>query len=310
MPDQMSLAGILNDEKPTPPAEASTEAPPPSEAPESKPEVKEPVERPQSRKKAWQDKEQEAQGRVRDPATGQFAPKAQAEPEAPKKDQAAAAPKEPEKPAAPLATPPAQQQDLTDKEKAFLRGLQEERGKRQELERRLAAMEGGKAPGAPGEPKKGFWDDPEGMLAKHRQEVEQVGVNTRLSTAEMIARSRYPDFDEKLQVFQQDLMAAGPNQGALAAQWLGSPDPAQFVYTYGKNKLEMQQVGNLDALRAKIEKDTEARVRAKVEAEFKEKNEALERARAALPGSLSDARSSGVNKPVWGGPTPLEDVLK
>ncbi len=122
----------------------------------------------------------------------------------------------------------------------------------------------------------------------------------------MIARYRHTDFEEKLNIFQE-LVSKTPG---LWQQCLASVDPAEYAYGLAKNHQELQQVGNLDALKAKIEKETEARVRVKIEAEIKAKDEALQKERAALPGSLSDARSSGVNRPVWGGPPPLDAVLK
>jgi hypothetical protein len=307
-PEHTSLAGILSDEKPDP-VEQQTET---TTVIEPAPAA-EPVERSQSKRKAWQDKEQGAQGRVRDPNTGQFVPKteAAAEKAAPAKEEQKK--EEPAKAAAPAA--PAPQQEFTEKEKAFLRAAQEERQKRQALEQRLAALEGNKPqPGATTEAKKGFWDDPDGALARHRQETEQTVqttvVNARLNLAETIARSQHPDFDEKVAAFRDILTNAGPNAPVIAQQWLAAPDPAMYAYNLGKNHMELQQVGNLDALRSKIEKDTEARVRATMEAEYKTKQEALERERAALPGSLSDARSTGTNRRVWGGPTALDDVLK
>lgn len=299
-PEQMSLENVLN-EKPAP-REPAKEAPAESvaEAPAAEPKV----ERVQSTEQKWADKEQEAQGRVRDPATGQYVAKAEAKPET------KAEAKEPAKEEAKPAQPP--QQEYTEKEKAFLRGMQEERSKRQALEQRLAAMEAGKTqPAAPAEPAKTFWDDPDGAFTKHKQELEQLTINTRLGTAEMIARSRHQDFDEKVAVFRDFLaQAPGPQQAALASQWLAAHDPAEYAYSFGKNHQELQQVGNLDALRAKIEKETEAKVRAKVESEVKERSEALAKERAALPGSLSDARSSGGLRPAWGGIPTMDDILK
>lgn len=304
-----SLEDILSDKEPEKPA--------PEQKPESKQEslpletevVKDPVEKQQierntSKRKAWQDREQDAQGRVRDPQTGQFLPKEAAK-EEPKAEPKAAEPKTEVKvePKAEVKPPP---QELTAKEQAFLKAATDERNKRQELERRLAAIESAK----PKEPEKGFWDDPNAALAKHRQEVEQVTVNARLNTAEMIARSRHPDFDEKIVRFQQ-ILERSPDKGGFAQQWLSSPDPAEYAYTVAKNHMEMEQVGNLDGLRAKIEKETEARVRATVEAENKAKDERLRQERAALPGTLSEARGTTGNRaPVWGGPTTLDDILK
>lgn len=304
-PEHTSLAGILSDETPDP-VEQQTET---TTATDPAPAT-EPVERSQSKRKAWQDKEQSAQGRVRDPNTGQFVPKTEASAE-----KAAPAKEEPKKEepakAAPAAAPAAPQQEFTDKEKAFLRAAQEERQKRQALEQQLAALQGGKpAPGATTEAPKTFWDDPDGALKRHEESIRTETTNARLNTSEFIARQRHPDFEEKAAVFRDMISKAGPNAGPMVQQWLAAPDPAMYAYNLGKNQMELQQVGNLDALRTKIEKDTEARVRAAMEAEYKTKQEALERERAALPGSLSDARSTGTNRRVWGGPTALDDVLK
>lgn len=303
MVEPMSLEGILKDEQPAgrePVAEPVDKEPAAAEPSEPK------VERVESIEKKWEEKEQGARGRVRDPATGQFVQKT---------EQAAAEPKAEAKvaPAAPVpaAAPPAPRQEMTDKERAFLRGMEEERGKRQALEQRLAALEAGKTqPGAPAGAPKTFWDDPEGALSRHQQEIQQVGMNTRLNTAEMIARSRLPDFDEKVQVFRDILSKAGPSTAIMVQQWVSSPDPAMHAYNLGKNQLELQQLGGLDALREKVAKETEAKVRAQIEAEVKAKSDSLEKARAELPGSLSDVRSSGVNRPAWGGVPTMEDILK
>lgn len=295
---ETSLANILDDNyKPEPPAVVETQETP-SEAPAS-------AERAQSRKSAHQEKEFAAQGLARDPETGQFAKKDAAPQE--QKPDAALAPGAPASPAPAVAAPaaaaaPAAEQ-MTAKEAAFLRAAQEERGKRQELERRLAALEAAKPPA---EPAKTFWDDPEGALARHKQEIEGVVTSTRLSTAEAIARGKYPDFDAKIETFKEVLTQTP----GVYQQWMQSPDPAEFAYRMGKNHQELQQAGSIDGLRAQIAKETEVRVRAQIEAELKVKAEAAAKERAALPSSLSDARGTTVNRPVWSGPTSLEEILK
>lgn len=299
--EQMSLGDILSEEKPAPAPEPAPEAAP---AEPVVAEVKDPVEKQQaernvSRKQAMRDKEQDAQGRVRDPETGQYLPKGEPKPvelEKPAEPaKAEAKPAEPAKPAAP-------QQEFTEKEKAFLRAAQEERQKRQQLEARLKEMEATKAQ----EPPKTFWDDPEAALAKHTAEVRQEATNARLAMAEFNARQRHPDFQEKVDVFSQ-LAQQTPG---LVQQWLASPDPAEFAYKMGKNHKDLQDVGGMEQMRAKIERETTARVRAEVEAELKAKAEALAKDRAAIPPSLSDARAVGAaHKPVWSGPTPLDSIL-
>ena len=300
MSDQMSLADVLNDKIPVlvPPTEAAPEAEP--AAPEHAEAQKVSEEnRPVSTRKRHRAKEDAARKEgepPRDPETGKFATDKTSDKPAEEKPAEAAKPAEVAKPAVAPA-----QNDMTDKERAFLRAAQEERQKRQELERRLAAME------KPAEPAKQFWDDPDGNINTIRNEMQTLALNTRLNTAESIARSKYTDFDDKMAVFKE-VVQRSP---WLVGDMLNSPDPAQFAYTTAKNHLELQQMGNMDAIKAQVEKDTEARVRAKIEAEYKEKADAAARAREALPGSLSDARgSSNPSRPVWNGPTPLADILK
>jgi hypothetical protein len=301
---------ILSDkpEKPEKPEPREPEAKEPKEPkepkdksaaePADKPEKLE-VERATSRRKEHQKKEWEAQGR--DPETGKFLPKEggeskpDAKPEA--KPEAKAEPaKPPEKPAAPV-------QEMTEKERGLLAEADRQRRRNQQLEQELAAARGQKP-----EEKKAFWDDPEGALKKHQAEMANLGVTTRLQTAELIARSRYPDFDEKVTKFAE-LVQQTPG---LAQQWLAAPDPAEFAYRTGKNHLEIQQAGSLDKLREEIDKKARTEERAKVEAEFKAKQDEAERQRAALTGTLSDVRGGAVGpqKAVWNGPTPMGDILK
>lgn len=287
-----ALDSILDDKEP--------------EAPEA-PEAREPEAEPaapkdhsedyKSRKKKHQAKEFTAQGR--DPETGQFKPK-EAEPAAP-----AAASTAAPAPATPAAATPATpaapaQPEFTEREKAFLRAAHEERVKRQELERKYAQ------PAPPAEPAKTFYEDPDGYAKNLKDEVQKVAVNTRLNTAEMIARQKYTDFDDKTAVFAQ-LVSQTPG---LVEKWLAAPDPAEFAYRTGLNHQRLEQAGNIDALLEKTAKETEAKVRAAVEAEFKAKAEEDAKIRAALPGSLSDARSTGNRVPAWTGPASLDDILK
>lgn len=300
---QMSLEGILSGEKPAPREPVAEKPMPEIPALGDTPLPEQPkIERPVSRKVAMRDKEQLAQGRVRDPETGQYT-KIESKPEEPAKPEAPKEPVKAEEPAKPAVPSAAPQQEFTEKEKAFLRAAQEERGKRQELERRLAAMEAAKGPA---EPAKTFWDDPEAALKAHEDRIRQEATNARLGMAEFTARQRHPDFDEKVAKFAEIIQGTP----GLHQQWLASPDPAEFAYTIAKNHMELQQVGSMEEMRAKIERETEARVRTKIEAELKAKADIMARDRAAIPPSLSDARSSGpANRPVWNGPTPLDSIL-
>src|SRR3990167_2327212 len=116
--------------------------------------------------------EAEAQARGRD-ATGKFVAKE----EKPEKPAAAVTPVAPAVPAAPP--------QMSDKEKAYLAAAMDERNKRQTLQREFDAL---KAAATPAEPAKSFFDDPEGTLNAFKKEMAGVIINTRLQTAEMLAR--------------------------------------------------------------------------------------------------------------------------
>jgi hypothetical protein len=275
----MEMSEILSDKEPE-----KVEAP---VAP-SEPEVKaEPVEEaPQSKRKAHQAREWAEQGR--DPETGQFVPKEE------KKE-------EPKVEAKVETKPEPKKEEFTEKERAFLKGLEEERRKRQELERKLAEIEK-KTPQEKKE-EKTFWDDPEGHFKSFEQRMAQRETAIALNVSEKIARSKYTDFDEKVGEFAESLK----NTPGLHAQWLSSPDPAEFAYRHGQRVKEMREVGDLDKYREKIEKET----RAKLEAEFRAKQEEFEKQKSSLPPSLSDVKGAvKQHQPVFKGPTPLEDIFK
>lgn len=289
-----------------------------SDKPLERPEVKETTttEKPEdykSRKEKLQEKEWKERGLEKDPDTGSYREgkpekkeeKVEAKPEAKtepkveaKAEEKARDPetgkfvKQEEKPAAP---------QQSEKEVAFQKAMMEERRKRQELENRLKSLESAK----PAEAPKSFWDDPEAALKRTQEEVQRVAMNTRLATAEAIARSRYNDFDDKIAVFSE-LVQSTPG---LQAQCLAAPDPAEFAYKTAKNHLEIKEFGSIDAYKEDLRVKMEAKIRAEIEASLKAKQEELEKARAALTPSLTDARSTGVNKPVWSGPTPLDGIL-
>ena len=225
------------------------------------------------------------------------APEPQAAPEPPP----APAPEPPAPEPAPAVPEPAAaapQQQMTDKEKAFYTAMSEERRKRQEIERKFNELQQAQPPQEP----KAFWDDPEAALQTFKHEVDKVVTTTRMDTAEQIARSKYNDFDDKINVFAEVLQ----NTPGLREHWMQAPDPAEFAYRTGKNYMELQQAGNIDALRAKIESE----VRMKLEAEMKAKDEARKAELAAIPPSLSNAQSAPGNKAVWGGPPSLDNILK
>lgn len=278
------LDTILNDkpiETPSDPVEPGDAAPAEGQEAELRDEY-------QSRRKALQEKEWTAQGR--DPQTGQFLPK-------PETGEVQA--KEPVKE---VAKPP--EQELSEKERAFLAKANDETRKRQQIEQEFNEFRARASPPAPKpqEPAKTFFDDPDGFLAERDRRVELGMMQNKADTSEMIARSQHQDYDEVFKVFAE----VAKTTPGLVAQAFAAPHPAEFAYRVGKNYKEIQAAGSIDAMREKIEKET----RLKLEQEYKEKEERLLKERASIPGSLTDARGSVTTRPVWTGPTPMDTILK
>jgi hypothetical protein len=263
---------------------------------------KEPVEPPKepykSAKQDHRDKEADAKGLTRDPNTGQYLPK---EPkETPKEPVKAETPKEPVKEA---KTPEKPLEEYSARERAAFAKAADETRKRQALERQIEELNKKQA-------EKPFFEDPEGALARQRQELESklnfATLSTKVQTSESIARSRHADYDEKFAVFSQMVQEA-PH---LAEQAFSSPDPAEFAYKTAKMQKDLQDAGGIDELRSKVEAELKARIRSELEAEMKKREDEIKAQKEALPGSLTDVPSKGSNRPVWGGPTPLDDILK
>ena len=292
----MELDDILSDKEPEAPKEPAAKEPAAAEPKEAAEPV---IDQPTPNRKEHLKKEYAAQGR--DPETGQFVSK---EPAAATTETKAAVPAAEALKDPAAAIEPSEAQKGWEREKAaLLKAALDERNKRQELERQIAQPA---KPVQPQEPTKTFWEDPEGHLNAIKEQNTQVALQTKLQTAEMIARSKYQDFDQEVAVFKEMAMTVP----GLAQQCFSSPDPAEFAYRTGKFHRELKEAGGLTQLRANIEAET----RAKVETEFKAKEEArqaeIARQRAALPGSLSDVRGAAAPRRLeYTGPTPLDVIL-
>ena len=242
-----------------------------------------------SERKKLQRKEWEAQGR--DPETGQFIKK-----EEPKEEVKTEVKVEPK-----VEQPKV---DLSDKEKALLAEAERHRRRNKELETELAQYRQKKEEKT--EEKKSFWDDPDGNIKATEERVDQKlsqkELNIILRTSEMIARSKYKDFDEKVETFAEVLKSTP----GLHAQWLASQDPAEFAYRTGEKTRLLKDAGSIDEYKAKLEVE----LRQKLEAEYKAKEEEFNKKRAELPGSLSEVKGvAKQQRAVFTGPTPLDAVL-
>ncbi len=199
--------------------------------------------------------------------------------------------------------PPSEQNQLPPAEYA---ALKDERRKRQEAEARIAALEREFEAAKQKQPVQEqqvpeFWDNPDANINvrleqfgdKLIQRFQQQQLTERVDASELVARSKYTDFDEKLAAFQQAVQF----NPVLAKQMAHAPDPAEFAYNRGKTVLDVERVGSVDELLKAERAKWEAEARAAIPA-------------PSLPNSTASERSVGARSgPAWAGATPIDSIL-
>lgn len=180
-------------------------------------------------------------------------------------------------------TPPEEKTDGTV-QMVPVTALLDERRKRREMEEQLARME---------------LDEPAfhadgihpGQLDEALSHHMRAG---RMDQAEHAARSRFPDFDQKLEAFAR-LTDMHPG---LSIQLAAAPDPGEFAYRMGEQALAM--------MAGHPHHDQEARIRA--DEREKVRREML---KERLPESLSSTQSAGSarDNAAWR-PKSIEEILK
>jgi hypothetical protein len=141
------------------------------------------------------------------------------------------------------AAPPAATQEKTVPVKA----LEDERRKRQELERRVAEFERAQRPQAqPQQPQApDIYGDPEGYAAYLRNQYDNGLYETRVVLSQDMMRQQHADYDEVEKVFA-DYMWQRAEMGdqSLANALRQSANPAKFAYEQGKRIRFMTEIGN------------------------------------------------------------------
>ena len=192
--------------------------------------------------------------------------------------------------------------------------LKDERTKRQDAEAKLAQYEQYfnqlQAPQQQEAPQ-GVELDPETqafvdlvrqqVTAEVMQNVQQYTTNAGLMergrVSEMLARTKYQDYDEVVENFK---LAAGENQ-FLLQELMKAEDPAEYAYRAGKQVAEARKYGSTEPV---SREQIEAEIREKIMAEIGMSN------RPQAPTTLASERSVGSRSgPAWSGPTALGDIL-
>jgi hypothetical protein len=203
-------------------------------------------------------------------------PEATAEPEVPETPEPEVAPEpKPEPATVPLAA------------------VQEERQKRQELERQIAAMRQQKPP----EPTPDVFEQPDQVIPYMKKQMDEALMAQRSEMSRMFAEQQFGA--DEVAAAQEAILK--PGMEADANRLSAEPMPYVALVKWHQQQKLMSEIGDnpnawRDAERAKI--------RAEVEAE-----QAVKAARAAP--SLATQTSVGERSgPAWAGPTPLGDILK
>ncbi len=195
------------------------------------------------------------------------------------------------------AAPPAAEEDRVP-----VGAIQDERRKRQELERRIEDYEKRlnaiANPPQPQAPPPEMFDDPEGWQNHFggnivSQATQQASLNAKLDTSEMLARDKFDDFED----MKQSFLELAKENPTLAQQALSDPHPWRKAYQIAKTHSTMREVGatDVDSLRASIRAELEAEMKATPAAE--------------IPQSLASAQSGRTASATTGAPPSLQDIL-
>lgn len=131
-------------------------------------------------------------------------------------------------------------------------------------------------------------------------------LNERFNVSELLAREKYADLDEKMEVFQK---AASENP-ALGAELAKQKHPYEWMYKHATKLQALAEIGDdPTAYEQKLRDKIMAEIQASQPAEPQQP--ATQPAAPVLPKTLATTRSAGPRSaPTWTGPTSLNDILK
>lgn len=202
--------------------------------------------------------------------------------------------------------------ETKEEEPADVKGIKAammaERRKRQDTEAKLAQLEAEREAAAK-EEKPYLGEEYEQRFTETEQRFNQQLLLQKLDISEDFARSKYADYEEKLELFRAQV----EQNPALYQQMIQQVNPAEFAYKTANDSQKMarlKELGDPDEFAAKLRETIKAELKAEAEAE---KTAAVEAAiKAKLKGGFSEQRSSGNERTTvkkFNGPTPMSDIL-
>ena len=194
------------------------------------------------------------------------------------------------------AAPPAAQES----KQVPLAAVLDERGKRQAAEDKAKALEE-RLKELETTPTTDFWEAPEERLKEIettlRQEFDQKFQSGLLAYSMQSASYRHDDYEDALAAFKK---AAGDNP-ALADQVFSTGDPGEYIYSTGKQFLQLEEVGgDINSLREKIRNEERAKLLKELKANPLQD----------VPSAITDeTNASAPSEKPEAGPTPLSKIF-
>lgn len=182
-----------------------------------------------------------------------------------------------------------------------LAAVLDERDKRKELQKKVELLEAEKVEAE--KEKVDFWENPEAAVdAKVEERVsklEQQRQNDRIADSMQLSKHFHEDFD----IAKDAFIKAAEDNPALAEMAIQSEIIGEYIYTTGKQFMELDAAGgDVNALRDKIRLEE----RAKIMEELKSKEDKLK----DVPTPLTDeASATAPREKVEGGSTPLDNIF-
>lgn len=134
------------------------------------------------------------------------------------------------------------------------------------------------------------------VVSRVQPQTQQQLLAMKVEVAEQFARSRWADYDEKVETFKEEAQ----RNPYLWQELAKAPNPAEYAYNAAANILSARSYGS-DAPPSR--EQIEAEIREKIMAE-------IGMSKPAVPSSLANAQSRGSRGgPAWSGPSPIEDIL-
>jgi len=126
--------------------------------------------------------------------------------------------------------------------------------------------------------------------------VQQQQLTEKVNLTEVLARQKWGDYDEKVELFK----AEAQKNPFLVQQLMQAPNPAEYAYQVSEQIAVARNYGNAQPTREQLK----AELREELKAE-------LGIGRPQAPTTLANDRSVGSRSgPAWSGPTDLGDILR